>query len=133
MWGGRLRRRAGPARDLLLRDKSHRLRNLDMGDAIRLIDPAGAVQLRHFLGVKALHVRARVNLEARLRIVRQRQVQRTVDGGVWKQQQHDHRQQRDRNAEHENAQPDKAHGDVARLVFGGLQQFFKHGAMLPGE
>ncbi len=133
MRGGGLRRRAGPARNLLLRDETHRLRNRDMSDAISLIDPAGAVQLRDFLGVKALHVRARVNLEARLRIVRQRQMQRTVDGGVWKQQQNDHRQQHDRNAEHENAQPDKAHGDVARLVFCGLQQFFKHGAMLRDE
>jgi hypothetical protein len=130
--GAGLRLRAGPARDLPLGDKTHRLRNRYMGDAC-LIDPAGTVQLGHFLGVKALHVATVVGLEARLRIVRQRQVQRAVDGGVWKQQQNDHRQKHDRSAEHANANPDEAHGDVARLVSCGLQQFFKHGAMLPAE
>ena len=43
------RRRRGPPRNALVRNDAHGIRDRDVNDALRLIDPTGAVQAPHFL------------------------------------------------------------------------------------
>jgi len=76
---GRLRR-PGPARNIFLRDFAHRIGNGDVRNAIRLIDPARAVELSHFHVAEPRHVRGWIRLKLWVWIARQGQAQGAVGG-----------------------------------------------------
>jgi hypothetical protein len=73
-------RRAGPARNIFLRDFSHRIRDRDMRYAFGLVDPTRAVELSHFLVAETLHVRRWIELKLGIWIARQGQAQGAVGG-----------------------------------------------------
>lgn len=91
---GRLFRDAGPVGNVLFGDLAHGVGDWNVGDALRLIDPACAVQTRKLFSVELRHVGGGLLLQARLGIVRQRQAHGPVGCGAGKKQEDDEGRQR---------------------------------------
>ena len=121
-------RRTRPARDILLRDFAHCLRDGEVRDSVRLVDPSRAVQPLHFLAVKPRQVRSRIRLQLGVRISWQGQMQSPVGRRTRIEPQRDQRQN-DRRSRHRcRADPDETCADIGWLVSRGGQVFLSHGA-----
>jgi hypothetical protein len=125
-----LLRDAGPVGNILFGDLAHGVGDRNMRDALRLIDPAGAVQSRHLLFVELRHVGGRLLLQSRLGIVRQRQAHRSVGRGAGKEHEDDEGHQRHGHHQDARAAPYEGRGDVRGLVLRRFEGLLRHDASL---
>ncbi len=131
--GRGLLRRTGPARDILLRDFPHCLRDGDVRNAVGLVDPARAIQPLHFLTVEPRHVRPRIRLQLGVRILRQRHVQGPVGCRTWVEPQNDQRHKDHRCQQPYHADPDETCADIGWLMSRRIEAFLRHGGAVPAQ
>lgn len=118
--------RRWPAREFLLRDYAHRIRDGNVRNALRVGDPAHAIELTHFLLMESGRVGGGIRLKPRLWILRQGQAQGVVDHRSRIKPQNDQRQNKHRHQHQRRAGPDKASVDIGRLMSSGAKRLLRH-------